>query len=66
MTFPIVDKDTSVDELAEIAQIDGKMRELSIEDHIDLAITYEHMREKIRYKTGEKVEFDYGSEPEDE
>lgn len=60
MTSPSFGPEASIEDLAEMAEFDGKLRQQSIDEHIDLAIIYEHMRENMKFKTGERV--GYGDE----
>jgi len=60
MTSPSFGPDASIEDLAEMAEFDGKLRQKSTDEHIDLAIMYEHLREKMTFKTGERV--GYGDE----
>jgi hypothetical protein len=60
MTSPSFSPDASIEDLAEIAELDGKMRQQGIDDHIDLAIMYEHMLKKVKYENDDKL--GYGDE----
>jgi hypothetical protein len=53
MTFPGFDGDIKL--LADIAAIDAKRNTQGEERALDLIASYEHIRRKMRFKTGEKV-----------
>ena len=54
MTLPIIDN-ASITDLAEIASVEGDMRNQSQEQAIDMTVIFEHLRKKMSFKTGEKV-----------
>lgn len=53
MTFPGFDGDIKL--LADIAAIDAKRNTQGEERALDLIASYEHIRRKMAFKTGEKV-----------
>lgn len=51
-----------IEQLAQIADADGRMRTSSYENHMDLVAIMEHMSKNRRFKTGELVNDDKGEE----
>ena len=55
--------DAPIEDLAQIANIDGRIRQSGYENHMDLVAIMDQMMRKRRFKTGELVN---DNESEDE